>query len=92
MIIFRGYKRAAADRSILIYMNRGLQEALKIEKKKRRRGKRLNLLSQKDNRPTFYSPIKVVAAREYQALKEDVEIAERQVIEERKAQRAINKQ
>ena len=65
IIIFRGYERAAANRSILIHMNRGLQEALKIEKKKRRRGKRLNLLNQKDDGPTFWSSIKVVAAREY---------------------------
>ena len=52
-IIFRGHERAAADHSILLHVNRGLQEALKMEKKKRRRGKRLNLLRQEDNRPTF---------------------------------------
>ena len=63
-----------------------------MEKKKRRRGKRLNLLGQEDDGLIFQSLIKVVAAREYQALKEDVEIAERQAIEERKVQRAINKQ
>ena len=50
-IIFRGHERAAADRTIAIYVNRGLQEALRMEKKKRRRGKRLNLLGQEDSRP-----------------------------------------
>ena len=33
-----------------------------------------------------------MAAREYQALKKDVEIAERQGIEERKVERATKKQ
>ena len=40
-----------------------------MEKKKRRRSKRLNLLDQEDSGPQFWSPIKIVAAREYQALK-----------------------
>ena len=89
--MFQRHERAAADRSILLHVNKGLQEALKMKKKKRRRGKRLNLLGQEDDGPIFWSPNKVVAAREYQALKEDAEIAERQAIEERKAQRAANK-
>ena len=36
-----------------------------MEKKKRRRGKRLNLLGQEDSGPQFWSPIKVVVVREY---------------------------
>ena len=42
--IFRGHERTAADRAIALHVVGGLQEAFKMEKKKRRRGKRLNLL------------------------------------------------
>ena len=66
-------------------MIKGLQEALKMEKKKRRKGKKLNLLGQEDSRPQFFSPLKVQTAREFQALKEENKIIERQEIEEKKA-------
>ena len=63
-----------------------------MEKKKRRRGKKLNLLGQEDSRLQFFNLLKVQTAREFQALKEENEIIERQEIEERKAQRAVKKQ
>ena len=62
-----------------------------MEKKKRRRGKKLNLLGQEDSRLQFFSPLKVQTAREFQALKEENEIIKRQKIEERKAQKATKK-
>ena len=63
-----------------------------MEKKKRRKGKKLNLLGQKDSRPQFFNLLKVQTAREFQALKKENKIIERQEIEERKAQKAIKKQ
>ena len=63
-----------------------------MEKKKRKRGKKLNLLGLEDSGPQFFSPSKVQTAREFQALKEENEIIKRQEIEERKAQKAAKKQ
>ena len=89
--IFRVNERLAVDRAVSAYVIRRLTEALKNEKKKRRRGKRLTLLGQEDSGPQFYSPIKVQAAREFQTVKEEAEIVRRQEIEERKAQAAAKK-
>ena len=79
--ILRANERLAVEHSIVI---RGLIKALKHEKKRRRRGKRLNLLGQEESGPQFFSLIKVQAAREHQAVKEEAEIIRRQDIEERK--------
>ena len=46
-------------------MIRELINSLQNEKKKRRRGKRLNLLGKEDFGPIFYSLTKVEAARQY---------------------------
>jgi hypothetical protein len=45
--------------------------AIAIEKKKRSRSKRLNLAGEEDSGPQFFSPGRIQAAREFQALKED---------------------
>ena len=66
-------------------------EVLKLEKKKRRKGKRLNLLRQDKSGPYFFSPSRVQAAHEYQALKDENEIRHRQEIEEKKSQTAAKK-
>ena len=49
--ILRVNERLAAEHSIDQYLIRGLTEALKHEKKRRRRGKRLNLLGQEESGP-----------------------------------------
>ena len=63
--ILRVNERLAAEHSIDQHVIRGLMEALKHEKKRRRRGKRLNLLGQEESGPQFFSLTKVQAAREH---------------------------
>jgi hypothetical protein len=58
--------------------------AIAIEKKKRSRSKRLNLVGEEDSGPQFFSPGRIQAAREFQALKEDEREAE-------KAEKALKK-
>jgi hypothetical protein len=58
--------------------------AIAIEKKKRSRSKRLNLVGEEDSGPQFFSPGRIQAAREFQALKEDERDAE-------KAEKALKK-
>ena len=69
----------------------GLTNSLKNEKKKRRRGKRLNLLGQEESGAQLFSPERVQAARDYQATKEEVELQRQQDIADKKAQAALKK-
>ena len=62
--ILRVNERLAVEHFIDQYVIRGLIKALKHEKKRRRRGKRLNLLGQEESGPQFFSLTKVQAARE----------------------------
>ena len=84
-------KHLTAERSISQHVIKGLLKALKQEKKRRKRGKRLNLLGEDDSGAQFFSPIRVQAAREYQAIKAEDELIKRQGIAERKAQAAAKK-
>ena len=68
--MLRGSEQLAAKVDCLEFENKGLLEALKAEKKKRNRGKRLNLLGEEDNGPQLFSPSKIQAAREYAQGKE----------------------
>ena len=56
----------AAEVSILKHQNRGLQNAIELQKKKNKKSKRLNLVGEEAGGPECYSPAKVAAAREYQ--------------------------
>ena len=71
--ILRANERLAAEQSISQHVIRGLLEALKQEKKRRRRGQRLNLLGEDNSGAQLFSPTRVLAAREYQAIKEEDE-------------------
>lgn len=54
--------------------NRNLLRAIRDEKKKRQRGKRLNLVGDEDHGVAqFFSPARVLAAKEYQESKEAAE-------------------
>ena len=64
---------------------------MKAEKKKRQRGKRLNLLGEEGIGSQFFSPARIEAARAYQASKDDDEVQRQQDIQERKAQAANRK-
>ncbi len=71
---------------------KGLLDALKVEKKKRSRGKKLGLTSKEVSSPQFYSPAKIQAAREFQAAKEEKAQAEKATRDAKKAASAAQKQ
>jgi hypothetical protein len=60
----------AAQNSIANHTITGLIRALKMEKRKRNRRKRLNLVREEDNRPQFFSPSWVHCAKAYSEEKE----------------------
>lgn len=90
--IFRANERLAAEQDISRHVIRGLTEALQDEKKRRKRGKRLNLLGVEDGGPQFFSPTKVQAARDFQATKEAEEALRRLNINEKKVAAAAKKE
>jgi hypothetical protein len=63
--IFKSARVLFAQVSILKKENKGLVEALALEKDKRRKGRRLNLCGEESSGVKIYTPGKVVAAREY---------------------------
>jgi hypothetical protein len=90
--IFRANERLAAQHSIDQHVVRGLVTALKDEKKRRKRGKHLNLLGEEDSGPQLFSPARIQAARDYQAIKEQEERQRQQDIIDRKALAATRRQ
>lgn len=90
--IFRATERLAAHHSIDQHVVKGLCDSLKDEKKRRKRGKRLNLLGEEDSGPQFFSPGRVQAARDWQATKEEEEAQHQLNIEEKRALTAAKKQ
>ena len=89
--IFRANERLAAQQSISNHVIVGLTNSLRNKKKKRRKGKRLNLLGQEESGAQIFSPGRVQAARDYQATKEEVELQRQQDIADKKAQAALRK-
>jgi hypothetical protein len=81
----------SAQIAVLQHENQGLFKAIELQKKKNRQGVRLNLCG-KANKDIIdcYSPAQVVKAREYQAEKEALAVAEEQAKYQRKIQRAAN--
>jgi hypothetical protein len=85
-ILQRAVIRLATKFDIQNFENKGLRMALTQEKKRRQRGKRLNVLEEeKAGVPQFFSPQRVLAAKAYQEGKEEA-------IEEEKRQKAIRKE
>jgi len=64
-LIFRGHEQLAAQVSIDNHIIKGLQQTIQIEKSKRKKGKRLNLVGEEDSGPQFFTPSRVKAALEY---------------------------
>ena len=89
--IFTANERLAANESINQHVIRGLLDALKNEKKRRKRGKRLNLLGKEDSGPQFFSPGRVQAARAYQASKDEEKSRKQEDMAEKRAQTVANK-
>jgi hypothetical protein len=83
--ILHANTRLAAQHSIDKHTIGGLIRALKDEKKKRSRGKRLNLLGEESSGPQFYSPATVHCAKIYASEKEAGEQQERDRIAAKKA-------
>jgi DDE superfamily endonuclease len=75
----------AAQQSINEHVISGLQYALAIEKKKRTRGKKLNLIGEQDSKAQFWSPTRYKAAQAYQAQKEEAEHQRKEAIASKKA-------
>lgn len=85
-LLERAVLRLATKFDIQSFENRGLRMAITQEKKRRQRGKRLNLLGEEATAaPQFFSPQRVLLAKAYQEGKEQAE-------EEGKRQRAIQKE
>jgi hypothetical protein len=89
--IFQANIDLAAQVAIQKHIISGLKEAIQIEKKKRQRGKKLNLLGEEDCGPQFFSPRRIQAARLYRDAKEAIREADRQRITNKKSQAAANK-
>src|SRR5450432_1305833 len=91
-LIFRGHEQLAAQDSINKHIIKGLQQSLQLEKRKRNRGKRLNLVGEEDCGPQFFTPERVRAAIAYQAEKEREEEAEKQAKIDNRARKALEKE
>ena len=89
--ILRANERLAAAYSIEQHLNKALQLAIKAERKRRKRGKRLNLLGEEAVGAQFFSPAQVQKARAWQAVKDDEEAQRQQDILNRKAEAAAKK-
>jgi hypothetical protein len=87
-VLFHVTESLAAKVSVLEHVNKGLRNAIELQKKKGRKGKRLNLCGEESKGVEAYSPNKVVAAREYHKKKETEEAEEAKAKEARKIQRA----
>ena len=71
--LFRANLYLASQHSIDCHIKSGLTEALKNEKKRRRRDKQLNLVDEDNIGPQFFSPYRVQATRDYQESKDTEE-------------------
>ena len=89
--IFEANLQLAAQHAIDLHNQNNLIEALEQEKKRRKRGKRLNLLGTEDNGPQFFSPSRVQAARDFQTSKDAEEAERQQGIADRKVAAAAKK-
>ena len=89
--IFIVNERLAINESINQHVIRDLLDALKNEKKRRNRDKRLNLIDEKHSDPQFFSSGRVQAARVFQASKDEEKSRRQEDIAEKRAQTAVNK-
>ena len=69
-LILRSQERLAVQHEIDKHITQGLIETLKEEKKRRKRGKRLNLISEEDSSVQLFYLSKVQATLVYKAEKE----------------------
>ena len=84
-ILFRLLQRLATQHEIDTHVNKGLRRALILEKQKRRKGKKLNLLGEDTSGPQLFSPGRVQAAKAYQPEKIAAEEQKKAAAAEKKA-------
>lgn len=70
--LFKALAISTTNEAISAHHNYGLREALRLEKQKRQRGKKLDLSREPDTGTILYSSAKVVRCRTYQAEKEAI--------------------
>jgi hypothetical protein len=90
-LVFQANVALAFQVSINQHIINSLHEALKLERQKCKKGKKLNLVGEDNIGLQFYSPGRVRAALAFQAGKEAEEQADRDRIVSKKAQSAANK-
>lgn len=92
-LLERAVLRLATENEIQKHENSSLKMAFAQEKKRRKRGQRLNLVGEKeDGRAQFYSPTRVLAAKAFQDAKEDAQEEERQRKAQKKEEAAYKRQ
>lgn len=84
-------KKLVTKVDILKFENKRLIEALKIEKQKKKRNKRLNLLGEKDNGPQLFLSLCVRAAQEFAAQKKTEKEQHKKNIEKKKEEQQKKK-
>ena len=91
LAMLRGSEQLAAKADCLEFENKRLMEALKAERKKRNRGKRLNLFGEEDDGPQLFSSSRVQAARNFAHDKEVEKEQYKKDVEERKKEQQRRK-
>lgn len=89
--ILHANEQLAAEHLIDQHIIQRLTEALKQEKKRRKRGARLNLMREHEAGSQFFSPIKVQTARNFQVSKEQKKLKKQKNLVEKRAQSVVNK-
>ena len=83
--LFKANLYLSAQYAIDRHIKEGLIETIKNKKKKRQRGKHMNLLGEEESGPQFFSPTHIQAARDYQEIKEAEKAQQQQETANRKA-------
>jgi len=84
-LVFKANVALASQVSIDQHIINGLHTALNLERQKRKKGKKLNLVGEDDIGPQFYSPCRVRRALAFQDEKEAEEQADQDRIANKKA-------
>lgn len=92
-LLVRAAEKLSIKKDILEHKNAGLREALIDERKRRKRGKKLGLLTgDEPGQAVFFSPAKIAAAREKQKALDNAKKHERLRKEEEKLAKAAEKE
>ena len=89
--VFKANEQLTSQHSVDSHIIRCLSNALRNEKKKRQRRKRLNLIGETGSGPQFFSPHRIQLARDYQDQKDLIETQKQQEIADKKDQSALKK-